>query len=166
MTALPQTVVCQVPFRRRLRQRGETTTSPVEAAPKVPTGRVPRIARLMALALRFEQLLCEGKIRNYAELARLGHVSRARVSQIMRLLSLAPTIQEALLFLPRTTSGRDPIHLRQLLSAAAVLEWRQQLVLWKALQETTPAMASPRVPCESKKPRSAGLFGSEPAKHL
>jgi hypothetical protein len=51
----------------------------------------------MALALRFEQLLCEGKIRNYAELARLGHVSRARVSQIMRLLSLAPTIQEALL---------------------------------------------------------------------
>ena len=46
------------------------------------------------------------------------------------------------------------------------LEWRQQLVLWKALQETTPAMASPRVPCESKKPRSAGLFGSEPAKHL
>jgi hypothetical protein len=40
----------------------------------------------MALALRFEQLLCEGKIRNYAELARLGHVSRARASQIMRLL--------------------------------------------------------------------------------
>jgi hypothetical protein len=35
---------------------------------------VPRIARLMALALRFEQLLCEGKIRNYAELARLGQV--------------------------------------------------------------------------------------------
>jgi hypothetical protein len=102
----------------------------------------------MALALRFEQLLCEGKIRNYAELARLGHVSRARVSQIMRLLSLAPTIQEALLFLPQTTFGRDPIHLRQLLSVAAVLDWRQQLVLWKALQETTPAMASPRLPYE------------------
>ena len=55
MTALPQTVVCQVPFRRRLRQRGETTTSPVEAAPKVPQGRVPRIARLMA-ALRAASL--------------------------------------------------------------------------------------------------------------
>ena len=79
--------------------RGKTSASPVEAAPKVPAGRVPRIARLMALALRFEQLLCEGEIRNYAELARLGHVSRARVSQIMRLLSLAPTIQEALFVL-------------------------------------------------------------------
>ena len=57
MTALPQMVVCQVPFRRRLRQRGKTSASPVEAAPKVPAGQVPRIARLMALALRFEQLL-------------------------------------------------------------------------------------------------------------
>jgi hypothetical protein len=49
----------------------------------------------MALALRFEQLLCEGKIRNYAELARLGHVSRARVSQIAQLHSLAPTISRS-----------------------------------------------------------------------
>src|SRR6516165_9060851 len=78
----------------------------------------------------------------------------------MRLLSLAPTIQETLLFLPRTTSGRDPIHLRQLLSAAAVLEWRQQLVLWKALQETTPAMASPRVPCESKNHEARGSLAA------
>jgi len=96
----------------------------------------------MALALRFEQLLREGEIKNYAELARLGHVSPARVSQILRLLSLAPTIQEALLFLPRTTSGRYPIHLRQLLSVAAVLDWRQQMVLWKALQEKTSALAN------------------------
>jgi hypothetical protein len=115
----------------------------------------------MALALRFEQLLCEGEIRSYAELARLGHVSRARVSQIARLLSLAPTIQEALLFLPRTTSGRDSIHLRQLLSVAAVLEWRQQLVLWKALQEKTSASAPPRLPCGSKKTRArASLSGN------
>ena len=147
MTALPQTVVCQVPLRRRVRHR-ETITSPVEAAPEVPAGRVPRIARLMALALRFEQLVRGGEIKSYAELARLGHVSRARVSQILELLSLAPTIQEALLFLPRTRSGRDPIHLRQLLSVAAALDWRQQIVLWKALQEKTSATARPRLPCE------------------
>ena len=87
----------------------------------------------MALALRFEQLLQAGAIRDYAELARLGHVSRARVSQIMSLLSLSPRIQEALLFLPRTLSGRDPLHLRQLLPVAAVLDWRQQRALWQAL---------------------------------
>jgi len=35
-------------------------------------------------------------------LARLAHVSRARITQIMNLLLLAPDIQEAILFLPRT----------------------------------------------------------------
>ena len=165
MTALPQTVVCQVPFRRRIRQRDKTSASPVEVAPEVPAGRVPRITRLMALALRFEQLLRGGEIRNYAELARLGHVSRARVSQIMRLLSLAPKIQEALLFLPQTASGRDPIHLRQLLSVAAVLDWRQQLALWKTLQEKASAITWPRLPCESKKPARAFLARNL-AKHL
>lgn len=33
---------------------------------------------------------------DYAELARIGRVSRARVSQIMDLLNLAPNIQEEL----------------------------------------------------------------------
>jgi hypothetical protein len=59
----------------------------------------------MALALRFEDLLQQGLIADYATLARLGHVSRARVSQITSLLGLAPDIQEALLFLPRTLKG-------------------------------------------------------------
>ena len=133
MTALPQTVICQVPWRRRLRPRPERPASQAEAVPEVPRGRVPRITRLMALALRFEQLLQAGELRNYAELARLGHVSRARISQIMQLLWLSPAIQEALLFLPRTLSGRDPLPLRQLLPVAAVLDWRQQRALWQAL---------------------------------
>jgi hypothetical protein len=53
-------------------------------------GGVPRVARLMALALRFENLIREGRVADYSELARLGHVSRARQSQIMNLLLLAP----------------------------------------------------------------------------
>ena len=61
---------------------------------------IPRIARLMALAVRLEGLLREGVIRDYAELARLGGVTRARVTQIMKLLDLAPEIQEQILFLP------------------------------------------------------------------
>ena len=55
---------------------------------------IPRIARLMALAIRFEGQLRNQTIRDYAELARLGRVSRARMTQIMRLLNLAPDIQE------------------------------------------------------------------------
>jgi hypothetical protein len=50
------------------------------------------------------------------------------------LLVLAPDIQEALLFLPQTERGRDPIHLRQLQPLAAILDWGQQRLLWRTLQ--------------------------------
>ncbi len=69
--------------------------------------RVPRIARLMALAIRFESLIQSRTINNYADLARLAHVSRARITQIMNLLLLAPEIQEAILFL-RPVAGTRP----------------------------------------------------------
>jgi hypothetical protein len=94
---------------------------------------VPRIARLLALALKFDGLLCQRVISHYAALARLGHVSRARVSQIMALINLAPDIQEAILFLPPTVRGRDVIHLRQLLAIATLLDWRQQRPRWRIL---------------------------------
>src|ERR1700693_1319280 len=64
-----------------------------------PHGRAPRIARLLALAHKLDGLVRSGMVRDYAELARLGHVSTARVSQIMTLLLLAPAIQEYVLFL-------------------------------------------------------------------
>ena len=60
----------------------------------------------MARALRFERLVRTGEVRDYADLARLGHVSHARITQIMNLLTLAPDIQEDILFLPRTLQGR------------------------------------------------------------
>ena len=61
---------------------------------------IPRIARLLALAIRLEGLIREETIRDYAELARLGRVTRARMTQIMKLLDLAADIQEQILFLP------------------------------------------------------------------
>src|SRR5205814_9410325 len=72
-------------------------------------GRVPRVSRLMALALRFQDLLSHATVRNHAQLAELGHVSRVRVCQILMLNSLAPAIQQSLLFLPKTALGRDRI---------------------------------------------------------
>ena len=102
-------------------------------APPVPPGRVPRVARLMALALRLDDLIRSGKIGSYSDLASLGHVTRARVSQIMSLLCLAPDIQEALLFLPPTRRGRDAILLADLMPIAALLDWRKQRRLWRQL---------------------------------
>jgi hypothetical protein len=96
-------------------------------------GRVPRVARLLALALRFEKLIGEKQLADYSTLARLGHVSRARVSQIMNLLLLAPDIQEAILFLPPTRRRRDPIRLARLQPIALTWNWAKQRRMWSAL---------------------------------
>jgi hypothetical protein len=105
----PLTVQCQVHLRRRGRGRQELVNGAgPEVLPQEP-GRVPRVARLAALAIRFEGLVRIGAAASYSEIATLGHVTRARVSQVMNLLNLAPGTLEALLFLPRTEHGRDPI---------------------------------------------------------
>jgi hypothetical protein len=96
-------------------------------------GRVPRVTRLLALAIRCEQLRAAGVIANYATLAQLGHVSRARVTQIMNLCLLAPDIQETLLFLPPTERGRDPLQLRQLQPLTRIADWGEQRKRWQAL---------------------------------
>jgi hypothetical protein len=54
----------------------------------------------MALAIRFEQMLQHKSVKDYADLASLGQVSRARITQIIHLRNLALDIQEMLLFLP------------------------------------------------------------------
>lgn len=94
-----------------------------------PTGRVPRVARIMALAIRFDQLIRAGVVADQAELARIGHVSRARLTQIMNLLSLAPEIQESLLFL-QTESGRKGVTEQQLRPIVAEADWRRQRKEW------------------------------------
>jgi hypothetical protein len=90
----------------------------------------------MALALRLDELVRMGQVANYSALAALGHVTRARICQIMNLLHLAPDIQEALLFLPPTVRGRDTIILADLMPIAAAFDWRKQRRLWRKLLPT------------------------------
>ena len=87
----------------------------------------------MALAIRFDGLVRRGEVRDYADLARLGYVTRARITQIMNLLHLAPDIQEALLFLPRTLQGRDPIREKDVRPIAGVQHWSRQRAMWVQL---------------------------------
>lgn len=103
--------------------------------PEPEPGNVPRVARLMALAVHFDGLVRRGGAPDYAALARLGQVTRARMSQIMDLLGLAPDIQEALLFLPRTQKGRDPVTERDLRPVAAEADWEHQREAWGRLVE-------------------------------
>lgn len=124
-----QSFTVERPFHVVRGRHSQRTLREGEATP-VPRGRVPRVSRLMALAIRFEQLIRGGHVTDQAELARLGHVSRARVTQIMNLLNLAPDIQEAILHLPRVERGRDPICERHLRPIAAVADWRKQRRMW------------------------------------
>jgi hypothetical protein len=87
----------------------------------------------MALAIRFGDLMRSGEVTSYAELARLGCVTRARMTQVMSLLSLGPNIQEEILFLPRTVKGRDKVQLCHVLPIAALSDWREQRARWKSL---------------------------------
>ena len=98
-----------------------------------PGERVPRVSRLMALAIRMERLVHEGAVTDFAELARLGHVTRSRLTQIVGLGHLAPDIQEQILFLPASAGGRDAITERHLRPMAAVWDWRKQRRMWRAL---------------------------------
>jgi hypothetical protein len=111
-------------------------------AADLATGRVPRLARLLALAIKFDALVGAGTIRNYADLAHLGHVSRARISQLLSLVRLAPDIQEAILFLPLTRHGRDRMSLRHVLPITLIPSWQRQRRLWQKLQRQTKAASS------------------------
>ena len=107
-------------------------------------GRVPRLSRLMALAIRMEDLLHRGEVKDFAELARLGHVTRARMSQIMNLLMLSPDIQEAILFLPLVVRGHDTIKEWQVRPIAAQPFWRKQRRMWSGSMPMRAQMVSSR----------------------
>ncbi len=97
------------------------------------TGRVPRVARLLALAIHIDELIQRGDVAGYAQLARQVRVSRARIAQIVMLRYLAPDLQETILLLPRIQHGADPITERDLRPIAAQPDWRKQRQMWAAL---------------------------------
>ena len=84
----------------------------------------------MALAICCENLIRAGEVSDFAELACLGLVSRARMKQIMSLLNLAPDIQEQVLFLPGTSRGQDAVTERHMRPITIESDWEVQRVKW------------------------------------
>lgn len=135
------TVTKRVFFSRGERGRGriETKAPPSQQA---SAGRVPRVTRVMALALHFDGLLRDGVVSDTIVLARLAKVTQPRITQVMSLLHLAPDIQEEILFLPLVTAGRDPIHEKPLRRVAAKVDFGVQRRLWKQLKEQAASPAT------------------------
>ena len=103
---------------------------PPPTVPDRPKGRLPSITRYMALAIYYEGLIREGHIRDYAEIATLGHVTHTRVTQIMNLRLLAPDLQEQLLTLARIDLGRDSLSLRSIQKVCLEPCWNTQRANW------------------------------------
>jgi len=98
-------------------------------------GRTPRITKLMALAIHLQDLVDNGVVRDYAEIARLASMTRARVSQIMNLTLLAPSIQEQILFMPKIFKGHDSISERTIREIGLIPCWHLQLKEWQILTQ-------------------------------
>jgi len=108
-----------------------TAPQPAPEPPRAP--RVLRVGKLMALAVRFDGLVRGGHVKDFAEIARLGYVTRGRISQIMDLANLAPDIQEELLFLASAKTGKDAITERDLRPITRHMDWQSQRRLWRTM---------------------------------
>jgi len=139
----PEDGAVQVEVAISLRRRRPKASPGEQIAPTTDlTGRlrILRITRLMALAVKFQEMVERGEVRDYADLARLGCVTRARVTQIMNLLNLAPDIQQALL------DGEVGLRLteRDTRCITRLVSWEEQRRLFAAHNNSTSAMnASP-----------------------
>ncbi len=103
--------------------------------PPPPPQPVPRLARLLALAHKWEGLVRRGEVQSYADIARRRGLTRARVTQIMKLLLLAPRIQEAIL----DPEGSHSISESTLRDIAREPDWTNQLAMWREPQCRTSA---------------------------
>jgi hypothetical protein len=114
----------QIQFQLRPRHKKDAS----EVMPD--RGRRPRVAEVLALAISFEDMIRRGIAKDYSDLARLGCISKERVSQIMRLVWLAPEIQQEILTLLRTPHGRFDVGEVALRAVAGKMLWGDQRVAW------------------------------------
>ena len=107
-------------------------------APEPGRGRLPRITEVLALALQFEDMIRRGLAKDYADLARLGCLSKERICQIMRLIWLAPDLQQEVLMLSRSVRGRFAVNEVTLRGIASKMLWSEQREAWARLATENP----------------------------
>ena len=113
-------------------------------------GRLPRVTQVLALALSFQDMIATGSARNYEDLANRTGVTTERLSQVMKLIWLAPAIQEEILWLPGC-SARYPLTENAVRSIAATWSWSEQLILWATLKKELRLETAVGAQCESER---------------
>jgi hypothetical protein len=143
---------------RRRRQRPPEAETPPEPTSAKRFAEVAQVARRLAEAHAFQRLLDDGKAKTQAELARQAGLTRARVTQIMNLLLLAPDLQEQVLMMKPDARGRDPVSERQLRHVVAAPLWEEQRRRWASILRGETRRAEP-----AKAPRVRILFSGDAA---
>ena len=69
----------------------------------------------------------------HADLARLGRVSRARITQVMNPRNLAPELQERILLLSADPDQREGVNEGMLRQIGNILDWREQITAFEGL---------------------------------
>lgn len=129
---MTQETPLRLEFTMHIEQKQRGKKKLVTGEKPVCVGHVPRVARVLALAHHFDTLIEQGMVKDYAEIARLAQMTRARVTQIMYLKYLAPDIQERIALLPQS-HGKDPISEKELRRIAMIPDWVMQRRQWQGL---------------------------------
>lgn len=130
-TSIPAPIVgCTARFGEKYRKKA---TPPEEK----PTGRTPRVAHLLALAHRIDMMIRDGELKDWAEAARLIGITRARMTQVAKLMLLNPVIQQEILMCTTAGVARvSPIE-RSVQNLPTEICWRQQLFHWRRTHPRT-----------------------------
>jgi hypothetical protein len=122
------------PLTRRIATAKVVSAVPLgRGTPKPPREpKTPRVVELLRKAIEWQALLEFGKVASQAEIARQEGITRARVTQVMGLLRLAPEIQEKILTSPDTLY-RYPVTERMLRSIEAISNQTDQLRQFQGL---------------------------------
>jgi hypothetical protein len=121
--------VCDAPFRRVRRERRVVLSmTPPQPKPE-PVRRPAKVAQQLALAHHLQAAIDRGAITDRADVARKLGLTRARVTQLLDLLLLAPDIQMAVLQL-EAVDGAEPMAERTLRAVARAGTWVEQRSAW------------------------------------
>jgi hypothetical protein len=91
----------------------------------------PRLRKSLLLAYQVEQIISEGRAKDFTQASRWLNITKARLSQIMGLLNLAPSIQEEILL-----SNSPKIYQLSVDKIQHVIlktDWKEQSLLWSSL---------------------------------
>lgn len=117
----------RVEFRLPVRQKTGSGAPLTADRPVTEPESVPRIARLLAFAHKWEGMVRRGEVKDYAEMARWHGLSAARVTQICNLTLLAPDLQLQILQAPLAFDVAE----RDLRQVHADPVWDRQHDLWQ-----------------------------------